>query len=595
VSRPFYISIFLFACTIAVPGQVRVVDASSLTGNFPCRFLPDVEGKVAVHESYFHYSAVAENRDAITVFPGWPVPGDGSNERGGIYANLDDDPEFEVIYPIGAALYALNIDGTDVNGWPQVLDYPTDGAAAFGDIDGDGFGEIVVTTHEIATFATGSVYAFERNGAYVTGFPVTTEGGGVRTPVLADINGDEALEIVIAIRDWPDGLVSVYGGDGMILPNWPQRMDYVPGSAVAVGDIDNDGIPEIVAESYYSLHVFATDGTLLDGFPYLPGLARVFSYSSPVLADLDDDGNREIICGDHSTENGTGAVHVVRHDGTVPDGWPKITAYWIYGPPAVGDINGDGLLDIAVGDQTLSITPVNKIYAWTGSTADTLDGFPIDEVFGVNSQIILADLDGDNRIELMSDDNVAADQIGHYRGYNHDGTPMADWPLETLGSTFFINPFVADIDLDGILDISGGGTNAGTGVTNLYLWNAHVGYDRELAELPILQYNTRHNGVYGDVFMVGIKEQGSGGAGELGSFKIHPNPASDYIWIIPDKKTSDWGISVSLYNIEGILLYKQEFKNNGGEIRLNLERYPFGVYWIRCEGIQEEIQKFIKF
>ncbi len=312
VFRSFYISALLIACIFPVRGQVRVVDASMLPDTYPARFLPDVEGKVVVDESYFNYLSAAGNRQTITVFPGWPLSATGSNERGGVHANLDDDPELEVIYPIGPALYAYNIDGSNVAGWPQALDYPTDGAASFGDIDGDGFGEIVVTTHQIATFAVGSVYAFERDGTNVTGFPVATEGGGVRTPVLGRLTGDDALEIIVAIRDWPDGLIYVYRGDGTILPNWPQRMDYVPGSAVAVGDITGDDISEIVAESYYGLHVFTPDGFLMEGFPYLPGLARVFSYSSPVLADLDGDGLREIICGDHSIENGTGAIHVVR-------------------------------------------------------------------------------------------------------------------------------------------------------------------------------------------------------------------------------------------------------------------------------------------
>ena len=84
-------------------------------------------------------------------------------------------------------------------------------------------------------------------------------------------------------------------------------MDYVPGSEVAVGDINGDEIPEIITESAYYLHAYTPGGTLMPGFPYSPGPDRVFSYSTPVLADLDEDGNREIICGDHSQTDGSGA------------------------------------------------------------------------------------------------------------------------------------------------------------------------------------------------------------------------------------------------------------------------------------------------
>jgi hypothetical protein len=592
--RSSAILFFLFICIFPSLGQVKVVDASKVAANCPVRFYPDVEGKVVIDDSYFNFLSSKENNNDITVYPQWPVARAGSNERGGVYGNLDDDPELELVYPVGAALYAFNIDASDVAGWPKVLDYPTDGAPAFGDIDGDGVGEIVVTTHETATFSFGTVYAFEINGTDVTGFPITTEGGGVRTPVLADLDGDDALEIIIAVRDWPEGFIYVYRGDGTIFPNWPQRMDYVPGSAVAVGDITGDEIPEIIAESYYNLHAFRTDGVLLDGFPYSPGENRVFSYSTPVLADLDGDGFREIVCGDHSIADGTGAVHVVKNDGTSLQGWPKFTGSWIYGPPSIGDINGDGLLDIAVGDQTLSPTPANKVYAWTAITGNLLPGFPITDIFSVNSQIILADIDGDGEIELMFDDNTSN---GKYVGYNHDGTIMEGWPLIVNGSTFYINPLVVDINRDGTMAISGGGYDLGSDNTNLYLWNANVEYNAELAVLPILQYNTRHNGVFGDYLMVGtpeIPEEIKGG------WNIFPNPATTSLTLqlpnLPVTSGLPDNIQVEIYQSSGTKIYGEKHARQTGELHFDLTGYPSGIYWLKIindSGV-EEMFKFIK-
>jgi hypothetical protein len=574
------ISFLILFFSFPLLAQVKVVDAAALGGNFPARFLPDVEGKVVIDESYFHYLSAIEQNDAITVYPGWPVSTAGSNERGGVYGNLDDDPELELIYSTGYFLYAINIDGSHVTGWPKALDFPTDGAPAYGDIDGDGFGEIVVTTHQVATYAFGTIYAFKSDGTDVPGFPVATVGGAIRTPVLADLDGDGALEIILAIRRWPDGFIHVYRGDGTVFPGWPQRMDYVPGSAVAVGDIDGDNLPEIIAESYYSLHAYETDGTLLPGFPYSPGVNRVFSYSSPVLADLDEDGVREIICGDHSIENGSGAVHIVNHDGSSWDGWPKLTGSWVYGPPSVGDIDGDGLLDIAVGDQTLSASPINQVYAWTAVTGNPLPGFPIPELNGINSQIILADLDGDNKIELLFDDNKSVNSIGQYRGFNHDGTEMEGWPLLTSGSTFFINPFVVDINFNGILDISGGGEVHGAGSTNLYLWNANVPFNSELAVLPILQYNTRHNGVYGDTFMVGIEERGSRDAGMRGGFRIFPNPAQGILNFKFSMLNSEENYSLRFYDILGRLLTKLEIPAGQTELQISIEDFEPGIYTV---------------
>jgi hypothetical protein len=63
-------------------------------------------------------------------------------------------------------------------------------------------------------------------------------------------------------------------------------------------------------------------------------------------------------------------------------------------------------------------------------------------------------------------------------------------------------------------------------------------------------------------------------------FIIYPNPASDHLMVIPAKGKSDEEISVSLYNSMGALLYEKEYNKKDGEIRLNLEGYPAGIYWI---------------
>lgn len=538
---PTLIQLVIVLLAINVHGQKIVVDFNEVPEIISSKFIPDVEGKVVIDRGLLNRNNVIREDDTVTVYPNWPVSENGSNERGGVYGNLDNDPEMELIYAIGDKIYAFNIDASLVGGWPRTLDYPTDGAPAFGDVDGDGFGEIVVTTHQTSTFATGTVYAFEINGANMPGFPITMEGGPLRTPVLYDIDDDGKHEIIIAVRKWPEGFIHVYRSNGTMYPNFPVRMEYTPGSAVAVGDITGDGVPEIVAESYYTLHAFNLEGVILEGFPYYPGENRVFSYSSPVLADIDGDGAREIICGDHSISTGDGAVHVVKYDGTVLPGWPQYTSYWIYGPPSVGDINDDGELDIAVGDQVISASPVNQVYAWTAATATPLPGFPITGLNGINSQIILADLDGDEMVELIMDDNTATNSMGRYHGYNHDGTPMENWPIEIQGSSFFINPMVVDINLDGILDFSGGGTEPDNGLTNIYLWNANCEYRQELAFLPVLQYNTRHNGVYGDYLMVGMAEEEKQEDLGVPDLEFFPNPASSQLAIAPSLSFApDW-------------------------------------------------------
>lgn len=570
--------------------QFRVMNISDVPKLHSLNMIPDVKGKVLVSEDYPEFLWYDRPQDTITVYLSWPVSESGQNERGGVYCNLDTDPELELVYPIKKQVYAFNIDGSILSGWPKTMDYPADGAAAYGDIDGDGKGEIVVSTHLTGSANSGSLYAFKANGDAVNGFPVILDGGAIRTPVLADIDGNGTMEIILAVRNWPDGFIYVYKGDGTVLTGWPVRMDDVPGSAVAVGDINGDGQPEIIAESYRSLHAYETDGSLLPGFPFTPGDNRVFSYSSPVLADLDGDGNREIVFGDHSLDLGNGQIYVLKYDGSILPGWPKTTSAWIFGPPSIADVDGDGTLDILVGDEILSPSPSNKVYGWNSLSAQPLNGFPITNVNAINNQIIIADLDGDHQLELMFDDNTTA---GVYQGYNRDGTPMEGWPLHVIGTSFFIMPMVFDVNLDGILDLSGGGWDQAMDITYIYLWNAHVNVSGRAGSLPILQYNTRHNGVYGDTLITGLDEKPT----PVNNMNIvlFPNPASKHLRIKLSQSIQGY-VNVLIYDNSGRLVKQREAAQMplSGSLNIDISGLDNGIYHLLIRTKKQiRTEKFI--
>lgn len=576
--------VLLLSIIVPTAGQYEVLDISELTPDATSKIVPDVKGKVLVSTTSLRIDPHLNQQDTVTVFPLWPKSETGYNERGGIYCNLDQDEELEVLYTVGQSLHAYNIDGSDVPGWPRMLDYYPDGAPAFGDIDGDGFGEIVVTTHQLGSFAEGKVYAFEVNGSNVFGFPFETNGGAVRTPVLADLDLDGDDEIILAVRNWPDGFIHVYHGNGSAYEGWPVRMNDVPGTAVAVGDITGDDIPEIVAQSYTALYAYNPDGSIVPGFPFLPGDERVFSHSSPVLADLDSDGLREIIFGDHSSSNNDGLVHVLKSDGTNFPNWPKETEWWIYSPPSVGDINGDGDLDIVIADYFHEIaTPVNRVYAWDALTGLDLPGFPIAGVYGVFNQLLLADVDGDNEVEIIFDSNIGPE--GFYCGYNHDGTEMQGWPVKVIGSSFTINPFIADLNLDGITDFSGGGHDQNLDRTWLYLWNTNSYMNPDKNYLTILQYNTRHNGVYGDYLMVGEKENELHSVG----LSVFPNPARDYIYLNYHGLSEDRNVNASISDLNGRLINNISLQ---GTNKLQLHGFSPGVYLLSVKSL--ESQPFVK-
>ncbi|BBM87273.1 FG-GAP repeat domain-containing protein [Candidatus Uabimicrobium amorphum] len=434
----------------------------------------------------------------MPVFLGYPKNATGSSAEGGVVCNLDEDDDLEVIYNIGDTVYAWNKDGTNVKGWPKVFDNPwqiAHAAPAVGDIDGDGEVEIVVSTiYGNLGSQQSNIYAFEKDGSVVKNFPINHDGLSMRTPVLGDVDNDGKLDIIVNKRVKSTGEVWVYNSDGGVCSGWPQAMSSVPASSAACGDIDGDGQVEVIVESYLSVYAWHGDGKLLRNFPFHLREGVTNSYASPVLADLDGDGIKEIIFGTHETIGElAGYVYVVKSDGRLFPNWPQKTQMWIFSAPAVADVDGDGTLDIAVGDLVISGTPVNKLYVWDAH-GKMLPGFPVGPTNAIHSQVMIGNIDDDEHMELIIDDNAA----GMYHAYNHDGSTVKGWPIATNGQTFFNTPCLADIDGNGTMDIVGAATDhtQNPPQTAIYIWDTKVRYTK--GRVSMFQYNTMHNGVVGE-------------------------------------------------------------------------------------------------
>ncbi|MBV6477294.1 MAG: hypothetical protein HGGPFJEG_00031 [Ignavibacteria bacterium] len=545
------------------------------------RIQPDVMNKSGVINSSGKFSVVNNNEtDSFPVFGGFPVIVNGQSYEGGIICQMDSDTELEIVYGIGTTLQAWNPDGSSVSGWPINLSYNAQGAPALGDIDGDGQDEIVLGTSNFFGTA-GAIYAFRKNGTAVTGFPVNL-GATSRTIVLSDLDNNGALEIITNKRLSSAGEIWIYKGNGTVYPGWPKTINHVPASSSAAGDITGDGIPEIISESYTSLYAWDRDGNLINGFPYSMPYNDVNSYSAPVLADVDGDNIREILFGTHVTGSGGGGfLYILKNNGTVLNGWPKQTNWWIYGPPVLGYVNDDNIIDILVGDQIGSASPSNYVYGWD-KNGNVLSGFPIGPINAVNNQIALGDIDNDNRLELLIDDNTQLSGAGKYLAFNHDGTPLNEWTLPVTGTSFFNMPCLGDINSNGILDVIGAGfTAGGSNQTFVYAWNTGITYNAQRIVNPVWQFNTRHNGVYGDNGIVSI---GSASSSEIEEFSLsqnYPNPFNPRTIIRFQLSAANF-VTLKVYNLLGkgvATLVNERITGGNHQVEFDGSELPSGIYF----------------
>lgn len=322
------------------------------------------------------------------------------------------------------------------------------------------------------------------------------ETGWYASPAVADLDGDGTSEIIGAAYT----IFVLRGSDGALL--WSRDPDggrVWPG--VAVADIDSDGDLEIItAHGDGYLHV--TDHT---GKPVWSRRPVDNELRGLAISDIDGDQMQEIIV--------TGAVYgkvntwVYEPDGTLRGGWPQLSndsgyAYGVFNDNmAVGDVNGDGVVEIIVPSDVHYIcayTPngeplaAHSMYgdkAWGAvgiwESLDTelrgwgrCDGVRA-ESYRTNfahGAAAIADVDGNGVNEVIATGNVYDCSAGHppgrYNGvylFNADRSRFqsghGDWraaPVDTgapLSEDYAViesaqpNPVAVDLDGDDRLEI----------------------------------------------------------------------------------------------------------------------------------------------
>ena len=97
-----------------------------------------------------------------------------------------------------------------------------------------------------------SIQAFKKDGSSVTGFPINV-GKYPMSPTLSDLDDNGTMEIILGTRT---GQAYVYKGDGTVYPGWPKAMDRYVGASASSGDINADGVMDVVMESRNLLYVW---------------------------------------------------------------------------------------------------------------------------------------------------------------------------------------------------------------------------------------------------------------------------------------------------------------------------------------------------
>ncbi len=191
------------------------------------------------------------------------------------------------------------------------------------------------------------------------GSPVSVGSGAGSEPfsiAVGDFNGDGNLDLAVANFD--DGTVAILLGDGTGYFSPAPTPIVTVGSgpySIAVGDFTGDGILDLaVANSGdNTVSILVNDGTGKFSPAATPTVAVGVSPLSVVVGDFLGNGKLDLAVanqfGTDHDEASPGSVSILLGDGT-GSFTPAATLPVGYSPysVAVGDFNGDGVLDLAV-------------------------------------------------------------------------------------------------------------------------------------------------------------------------------------------------------------------------------------------------------
>ncbi len=407
------------------------------------------------------------------------VNGDGKPDV--LVANRDinsDDP-----FTGGVGVLLGNGDGT----FQAARTYGSGGLGAYSiaavDINGDGKPDVVVanlcTNYNNCSGGSVGVLLGNGDGTFQSTPNYDSGGQAPYSIAVADVNGDGKPDLLVANECIGYGNCSIEGSVGVLLGNgdgtFQPSQTYGSGAyvafSIAVADVNGDGKPDLVVANYCVSSTNCSNGVisvLLGNGDGTFQAAQTFSSGgqyalSLAVADVNGDGKPDLVVANQCNTNCTsGIVGVLlgNGDGTFQTAQTYSSGAQYGRSVAVGDVNGDGKVDVLVTNECGSDCSTGGVGVLLGNGDGTFQPAQINSSGGYSAEsIAIGDVNGDGKPDLVvsnycgSNVNCATGGVSILLG-NADGTFQAAQVTLTPANFSQGQIALSDFNGDGNLDIA---------------------------------------------------------------------------------------------------------------------------------------------
>jgi hypothetical protein len=293
---------------------------------------------------------------------------------------------------------------------------------------------------------------------------------------VGDLRGNGILDLVTDNINTHTVSVLLGNSDGTFQAPIQYGIDENSWQVLALGDVNGDGkLDIVVAGSTTSVLLGNGDGTFRSAITTRFG-AALGQLADFKLADVNGDGKLDIVAVNSLGNQAVLSVALGNGDGTFRQPYAFNAPAFIPNSIAVGDLNGDGIPDVAIASSETFCDPETGDCETAGATTiflGTGDGFFGSPRFITpnvgGSSIAIGDVNGDGNADLL----MVTSSFDHHSSIivllgNGDGTFQA--PIITPAPQGPLSAAVlADFNGDGILDVAS--VNATTNTVSVFQGN----------------------------------------------------------------------------------------------------------------------------